>query len=79
MNPGGGPAMQGAMTKHEHERSEHRVQPPPEVPTLRPPSRWRLLAAGLVTLAFLYFMYHSYDEEPEPPVPAKSSLVVGNG
>lgn len=67
------------MSKHEHQRDDRPIHPPHEVPTLRPPSRWRLLAAALVTVAFLYFLYQSYDEEPDLPVPAKSGLAVGNG
>lgn len=74
----------------EHGPAHHRTVPPAhsrgdtkpvhhEVPTLPAPSRWRLVAAAVVTVAFLYFMYQSYDEEPDLPVPAKSGLAVGNG
>jgi len=67
------------MSKHEHQRDDLPIRQPHEVPTLPAPSRWRLVAAAVVTVAFLYFMYQSYDEEPDLPVPAKSGLAVGNG
>lgn len=46
-----------------------------EVPTLPLPSRWRLLVAALVALAFLFFLYHSYQEPADPDAPAGTGTV----
>lgn len=42
-----------------------------DVPTLPTPPLWRLVAAAVVVIAFLFFMYHSYEPEV-PPAPVST-------
>jgi hypothetical protein len=48
-------------------------------PTLPLPSAWRLVAAAIVILGFLYLMYETARKAEEAPPPASSSRLSAVG